>query len=172
MLIEPVFISRREECLPNKLVSIYQKVSPLQTIEEKARSVTAAQPACRSSRSFSTYSWGEAICPISCAHLSLSRHGAAHLLLFERSWLFLQKVSHQWYLGNALPKSPMYFYGPATLGIKPSAVFFLLLHSPRRILIFFFLKSEAITLLPCSAGRMYMARSFPSISANPWEEEI
>lgn len=45
MLIEPVFISRREECLPNKLVSIYQKVSPLQTIEEKALSQQPSPPA-------------------------------------------------------------------------------------------------------------------------------
>lgn len=129
-----MFISWREECLPNKLVSIYQKVSPFQTIEKKARSVTAAR---RSSRSFSTYGWGEAICPISCAHLSLSWHGVADLLLFERSWLFLQKVSQPWYLGNALPKSPVYFYDPAILGIKPPALFFLLLHSPGRIWSFF-----------------------------------
>lgn len=45
MLIEPVFISWREDRLPNKLVNTYQKAALFQAIGKKAACVAAAQPA-------------------------------------------------------------------------------------------------------------------------------
>jgi len=45
MLIEPVFISRREECLPNKLGNIYPTASLLRAIEKKAPPQLPAHPA-------------------------------------------------------------------------------------------------------------------------------
>lgn len=162
MLIEPVFISWREDCLPNKLVNMYQKVNLFQAIEKKAHSVTPSQPIWGCSCSFSPYGWREAICLICFSHLSLSWHGVADPLLFEISWLFLQKMSCLWCSGYVLPKSPLYFYGPAVLGIKLSAIFSVLLHGPRR--------EEVIMVLPHSL-RKCMAQDFPSFSPNPWEEK-
>lgn len=163
MLIEPVFISWREDRLPNKLVNMYQKVNLFQAIEKKSSFHHTIQPIWGCSCSFSPYGWREAICLICFSHLSLSWHGVADPLLFEISWLFLQKISCLWCSGHVLLKSPVYFYGPAVFGIRLSAIFSPLLRGLRR--------EEVIMLLSCSVWSMCMARDFPFFSANPWEEE-
>lgn len=124
MLIEPVFISWREDRLPNKLVNMYQKVNLFQAIEKKSSFHHTIQPIWGCSCSFSPYGWREAICLICFSHLSLSWHGVADPLLFEISWLFLQKNLLLVMLGPRSAKVSRVFLWPSCIWNQTFSNFF------------------------------------------------